>query len=73
MFGSLLVIIAGVLALGMVLLAAVLRLSTAQASAPIALPVPKAQLDSEWLERPIQTFTLQVQVARYWQPPFKHR
>jgi hypothetical protein len=30
-------------------------------------------MDEAWQTEPVQTFMWQVQVARYWQPPFCQR
>jgi len=38
---------------------------------PLNVPVPESLPDRAWREEPIQTFMWQVQVARYWQPPFR--
>ena len=48
-----------------------LRLAGVEDGTPIKMPIPEKSLVSSWQEQPVQTFVLQVQVARYWQPPFR--
>lgn len=50
-----------------------LRLAGVEDGTPLTAPVPDNLADGAWREQPIQTFMWQVQVARYWQPPFRRR
>lgn len=70
---TLVVLLAVVLAAGMCALVYALRLAGVEDGSPLNAPVPDNLADATWREEPIQTFMWQVQVARYWQPPFRRR
>lgn len=71
MIWNLLVLVTLCAATGICVLAWTLRMAGAEDGTPIRMPVPEKSLDHSWHEQPVQTFVLQVQVARYWQPPFR--
>ena len=48
-----------------------LRLAGVEDGSPLNAPTPENGIDQAWREAPLQTFMWQVQVARYWQPPFR--
>ena len=60
-----------VLASGILALVYALRLAGVEDGIPITAPLPDAPLDRAFRDEPVQTFMWQVQVARYWQPPFR--
>lgn len=47
-----------------------LRLAGVEDGSPLNAPAPDDEVDRAWREAPLRTFLWQVQVARYWQPPF---
>jgi len=59
------------LAFGIFALVHALRLAGVEDGIPILAPSSDAPLDLAFREEPVQTFMWQVQVARYWQPPFR--
>lgn len=65
------VLLALVVAAGTSALVYALRMAGVEDGSPLNVPVPEALPDRAWREEPIQTFMWQVQVARYWQPPFR--
>lgn len=68
---NLLALLALLLASGTAALVYALRLAGVEDGSPLNAPAPEAPLDHAWREAPVQTFMWQVQVARYWQPPFR--
>jgi len=70
---NLLVLLALVFAAGTSALVYALRLAGVEDGSPLNAPAPEDLADQAWREEPIQTFMWQVQVARYWQPPFRRR
>ncbi|MBO9589967.1 hypothetical protein [Devosia sp.] len=70
---NILVLLALVLAAGTAALVYALRLAGVEDGSPLNAPAPYIRPDQAWREEPIQTFMWQVQVARYWQPPFRRR
>jgi len=50
-----------------------LRLAGVEDGTPLNAPAPDTLKDHGWQEAPVQTLMWQVQVARYWQPPFRRR
>lgn len=70
---NLLILLALVVAGGTAALVYALRLAGVEDGSPIDAPAPENLGDQAWREEPIQTFMQQVQVARYWQPPFRRR
>jgi hypothetical protein len=73
MFWNLLALAVLSAATGICVITWTLRLAGVEDGTPIRMPPPEAPLDRVWHEQPVQTFVLQVQVARYWQPPFRRR
>ncbi len=70
---NLLVLLALLLASGTFALVYVLRLAGVEDGSPLNAPTPDNRVDNAWREAPIETFMWQVQVPRYWQPPFRRR
>jgi hypothetical protein len=70
---NLLALLALVLASGTCALVYALRLAGVEDGSPLNAPALDTRIDSAWREEPVQTFMWQVQVARYWQPPFRRR
>lgn len=70
---NLLFIFALLIASGTCALVYALRLAGVEDGSPLNAPDPDKMLDRGWREAPVQTFLWQVQVARYWQPPFRRR
>ncbi|SFV27005.1 hypothetical protein SAMN05216456_0174 [Devosia crocina] len=73
MLWNLLVFTTLVMALGIAALVYALRLAGVEDGIPLKAPVSDAPLDRAFREEPVQTFMWQVQVARYWKPPFRRR
>lgn len=73
MLWNLLVLTGLTLAFGIFALAYALRLAGVEDGIPIRASTADAPLDRAFREEPVQTFMWQVQVARYWQPPFRRR
>ena len=59
------------LGFGIFALVHALRLAGVEDGIPILARSADAPLDRAFREEPVQTFMWQVQVARYWQPPFR--
>lgn len=70
---NLLILLSLVLVSGTGALVYALRLAGVEDGSPLNVPAPDDLADTAWREEPIQTFMWQVQVARYWQPPFRRR
>lgn len=70
---NLLVLLALLFASGTFALVYALRLAGVEDGSPLNVPAPDLPVDDAWREEPIATFMWQVQVARYWQPPFRRR
>lgn len=70
---SLLILLAVIAAAGIFALVSALRLAGVEDGSPLNAQAPDDLADTAWREEPIQTFMWQVQVARYWQPPFRRR
>ena len=68
---NLLAVLAFLLASGTCALVYALRLAGVEDGNPLNAPAPDGPLDHAWRKEPVQTFMWQVQVARYWQPPFR--
>lgn len=68
---NLLVLFAFLFAAGTAALVFGLRLAGVEDGSPLNAPAPDQAVDQAWREAPLQTFMWQVQVARYWQPPFR--
>lgn len=68
---NLLALLALLLASGTCALVYALRLAGVEDGTPLNAPKPDTSIDHAWREEPVQTFIGQVQVARYWQPPFR--
>ena len=71
MLWNLLLVFTLIVATGICVTSWSLRLAWAEDGTVIALPLTETPLESAWHDQPVQTFALQVQVARYWQPPFR--
>ena len=69
----LLILPALVLVSGMAGLVYALRLAGVEDGSPLNAPALDQKPERAWREAPLQTFLWQVQVARYWQPPFRRR
>lgn len=70
---TLLILLSLVLVSGTTALVYALRLAGVEDGSPLNAPVPDQRPERAWREEPVQTFMFQVQVARYWQPPFRRR
>lgn len=70
---NLLASLALVVVVGTLVLVYALRLAGVEDGSPLNAPAPDDPAGTAWREEPIQTFMWQVQVARYWQPPFRRR
>lgn len=70
---NVLIMLALVFAAGVSALVYALRLAGVEDGSPLNALAPETLPDRAWREEPIQTFMWQVQVARYWQPPFRQR
>jgi len=73
MIWNLLTLTGLLLAFGIFALVYALRVAGLEDGSPIIVPAASDPLDRAFREEPVQTFMWQVQVARYWQPPFRRR